>query len=568
MFHSYGDQMFKETDPQLSLFQPDIVFPGILPANDWSYTYRKKIYPMINEEQFRHLYHETDGAPNKSIKVQISILIFMHLEKLTWRGAANQFQRRIDWMIATCIPFGETQIDHTTLFKFFQRIESDDVAYKLFKELTATFISECSVSTGMQRVDSFFMHGWLEKLSRYGLFKETIRVFLQNLRKQKPGLYEGIEKGLSMNYVENGFDLTEKDKEKVHQKIKEMANDLYMLKTAFENHHQVKHYKSFQTLVQVFEQQCEVKVEKSQNKEPVERDDENTCDSFPEIEIRKKPVGDKIISTPHNTDAEYTRKRDQKVVGHKGFVTETCDPENEIQFITDVNLEGAKHSDSEEISEIESRLEENNVKPKKLYGDAGFVNGKSILESEDKGIKLEGPSSGRSQSFEKYDSEDRPLDIADFEVEIEEESKELKVIMCPNKQEPLDQSRSRITGKILVHFDNKKCEQCKFNERCPAKIGSRVSTLTVSEEQYTGAVRHHKYMEDAEYRKECGIRSGAESLVNEITNGHGARRSRHRNKGSSKLQLLLAALACNVKRYIKYKDMCAQKQAQITGMAI
>ncbi len=564
--------MFKETDPQLSLFQPEIMFPGILPADDWSCTYREKIYPMINEEQFRHLYHETDGAPNKSIKVQISILIFMGLEKLTWRGAANQFQRRIDWMIATCIPFGETQIDHTTLFKFFQRIESDDVAYKLFQELTATFISECSVSTSMQRVDSFFMHGWLKKLSRYGLLKETIRVFLQNLRKQKPGLYAEIEKDLSKNYLENGFDLTEKDKEKVHQRIQEMANDLYMLKSAFENHHQVKHYKSFQTLVQVFEQQCEVKAEKSQNKETViesaESNDKDTCDSLPNIEIRKKPVGDKIISTPHNTDAEYTRKRDQKVVGHKGFVTETCDPDNEVQFITDVNLEGAKHSDSEEISEIENRLEKNNSKPEKLYGDAGFVNGKSILESEDKGINLEGPSSGRSQSFEKYDSEDRPLDIADFEVKIEEESKDLKVIMCPNKQEPLDQSRSEKTGNILVHFDNEKCKECKLIEQCPVKVGARTSTLTVNEEQYAGAVRHHKYMSDTEYRKECGIRAGAESLVNEVANGHGARRSRHRNKGSSKLQLLLAALACNVKRYLKYKEKYAQKQPQIAEMAI
>jgi len=47
--------------------------------------------------------------------------------------------------------------------------------------------------------------------------------------------------------------------------------------------------------------------------------------SEPKIEIRKKPVGDKIISSPHNTDAEYTRKRKQTVVGHKAFVTETCD---------------------------------------------------------------------------------------------------------------------------------------------------------------------------------------------------------------------------------------------------
>jgi len=91
-------------------------------------------------------------------------------------------------------------------------------------------------------------------------------------------------------------------------------------------------------------------------------------DNLAEIEVREKPVGEKIISSPHNTDAEYTRKRNQKVVGHKGFLTETCDPENPVQFITDPNLEKATHSDSQEIPRVEDRLEENSSKPEELYG--------------------------------------------------------------------------------------------------------------------------------------------------------------------------------------------------------
>lgn len=550
--------MFKKTNPQSSLFQPKVMFPGILPDDDWSNIYREKIYPLINEDIFKHLYHETDGAPNKSVRVQVSLLIFMGLETYNWREAEFQFLRRIDWMNATCTPFGEAKIDHTTLFKFFQRIKTDDAAYKLFKNLTRAFILECGVSVRKQRVDSFFMYGWLERLSRYGLLKETIRGFLQNLRKQKPGLYEQTKSDLSRDYIKSGFDLTEKDKEKANRKILEMARDMYLLKSAFENHSQVKHYISFQTLAQVFEQQCIVKPKKDQKEE----DKEIVCDS-PDIEIREKPEGDKIISTPHNTDAEYTRKRDQKIVGHKGFVTETCEPENSVQFITDANLETASHPDAVEISRIEERLEGNDTKPEKFYGDAGFVNGESILESEEKGISLEGPSSGRAQSFEQFEKKDRPLDIADFKVEIKDNSKELVVISCPNKQTPSSQSRSKKTGKLLVHFDNKACQQCKLNSRCPAKVGKRVSTLTVTEEQYAGAARHHKYMGNTEYRKECGIRAGAESLVNEIANGHGARKSRHRSEEGSRLQLLFAAISCNVKRYIRHTVECVQNQGNL-----
>jgi len=401
------------------------------------------------------------------------------------------------------------------------------------------------------------MHGWLAKLSRYGLLKETNRVFLQNLRKQKPGLYETIYEDFSRDYLKEHFDLTEKDKQKASKKIQEMAEDMYHIKQAFENHHQVKHYKSFQVLVQVFDQQCDV-VEVDTNHE-----DSDNC---VKIEIKKKPdgKGEQIISTPHNTDAQYTRKRNQTVTGHKGFVTETCDPDNEVQYLTDVNLEAAGHSDAVEIDKIEDRLDENGFKPEDLYGDAGFVNGESILEATEKGIDLEGPSAGRSQSIEGFAKEDRPLDVADFKVKIEDETKELIILSCPNNEFPLNQVRSDKTGQLLVHFDCEKCKECHLNDRCPVKIGARVSTLTVGEAQYAGAERHHKYMGNSEYRKECGVRAGAESLVNEVANKHGARKSRHRTEKRSRLQIIFAALACNIKRYLNNSmDSCVQNQPKM-----
>jgi len=545
--------MFQKTSPQLSLFDPMVIFPGILPADDWSHIYRDKILPQIDEDQFAHLYCEHWGAPDKSIKLQISLLIFMNMDKLTWRGAEYHFQRRIDWMNATQTACDMTNIDHTTLYKFYIRISEDETAYDLFRNLTSRFIKECCVSVNQQRVDSYFMDGWLAKLSRYGLLKETNRVFLQNLRKQKPGLYETIREELSRDYLKEDFDLTEKDKDKVSRKINEMADDMHQLKNVFENHNQVKHYKSFQILVHVFDQQCSVTT-----------DSENTV----KIVIKKSPdgKGEQIISTPHNTDAQYTRKRDQVVTGHKIFATETCDPDNDVQFITDVNLEPAGHSDASEIGKIEERLEENGFKPEELYGDAGFINGQSIPDSANKEINLEGPSAGRSQSIENFSKEDRPLDVADFKVKIEDDTKELTILSCPADELPLDQVRSKITGQLSVHFDNEKCKKCSLKDRCPIKIGVRVATLTISEAQYAGAERHHKYMRDSEYRKKCGVRSGAESLVNELANKHGTRKSRHRTEQKSRLQVVFAAIACNIKRYLRHSvDCCAQNQPKMIG---
>jgi len=559
--------MYRATSSQLTLTEPSFLIPNILPEDDWSFVYKDKIWPLIDEDQFKHLYTEEGGAPNVSIKLKISLLIFMALEQLNWRQVEFMFMRRLDWINATFTEFGKAFVDHTTLFKFYQKLENDDSAYQLFADLTKSFIEECNVSKNKQRVDSFFMLGWLSILSRYGLFKETMRVFLQVLRKHKPGLYQDVKTELSYDYLQDSFDLTEKDKDKTRGRIKEMARDLYLLKTAFEHHQQVRHYETFKILVQVFEQQCVIttKEESSSSdddqtgKETVEVAD-NTAATGLEIEIRKKPEGGKIISTPHNTDAAYTRKRNQKVVGHKGFVTETCDPDNSVQYITDVNLETATHADAKEILLIEQRLEGNNLKPKILYGDAGFVNGESILESSERSIDLAGPSSGRSQSFEGFVAVDRPFDIADFQISIADDNDELTVLSCPEGREPTDQCRSKKTGKILVHFSSDSCKSCASRERCPIKIGVHKATLNVDEAQYAGATRHHEYMSNKEYRKECGIRAGAESLVNEIANAHDGRQSKHRNEKGSRLQLIFAGISCNVKRFVRFTQNCAKNQ--------
>ncbi len=416
------------------------------------------------------------------------------------------------------------------------------------------------------------MLGWLATLSRYGLFKETIRVFLQALRKHKPGLYDSIKDELSLDYLQDKFDLTEKDKDKTRGRVKKMASDLYLLKSSFENNHQVKHYETFKILVEVFNQQCVVKTDEENS---TDNDDSNSTkevvevlsgDTTPEseIEIRDKPEGDKIISSPHNTDATYVRKRNQTVVGHKVFATETCDPDNAVQFVTDVNLERATHADAKEISVIEQRLEDNDMQPEKLYGDAGFVNGESILEAAEKGIDLAGPSSGRSQSFEGFSDENRPLDIADFQVIVNDQNGELTVSSCPESHVPRDQQRSKKTGKINVHFKSEVCKSCPSSERCPVKIGARIATLNIDEAQYAGAARHHKYMGNADYRKECGIRAGAESLMNELANTHDGRQSRHRTERGSRLQAVFAGISCNIKRFIRFStESCVKNPINV-----
>ena len=76
--------------------------------------------------------------------------------------------------------------------------------------------------------------------------------------------------------------------------------------------------------------------------------------------------------------------------------------------------------------------------------------------------------------------------------------------------------------------------------------------------------RHHQYMCDAAYRKKCAIRAGVEASVSELTRGYGMRKSRHRKRSRTKLQLIFAALACNVQRFIRYGEKYAYLEPKFT----
>ena len=64
--------MFRKTSAQSFMFEIQNYFPGALPKNDWSYTYRKRVLPLINEEKFKDLYSESERRPNASIRNIVS----------------------------------------------------------------------------------------------------------------------------------------------------------------------------------------------------------------------------------------------------------------------------------------------------------------------------------------------------------------------------------------------------------------------------------------------------------------------------------------------------------------
>ncbi|MDG6026450.1 MAG: hypothetical protein E3K40_06990 [Candidatus Brocadia sp.] len=54
-------------------------------------------------------------------------------------------------------------------------------------------------------------------------------------------------------------------------------------------------------------------------------------------------------------------------------------------------------------------------------------------------------------------------------------------------------------------------------------------------------------MEKTDCRKQCVVRAGVEATVSKMVRSHDVRKSRHRTESRTRLQLLFASIACNVR---------------------
>ena len=108
--------------------------------------------------------------------------------------------------------------------------------------------------------------------------------------------------------------------------------------------------------------------------------------------MKDKPGGD-IVQNPSDPDAG----RDQKGAGYQAQIAETCDPDNDVQLITHVEVESAAESDSNATTRVVEDLIERGLKPESLQADAAYGGDSNVEACAKLDVEIVSPTaSGRS----------------------------------------------------------------------------------------------------------------------------------------------------------------------------
>jgi hypothetical protein len=258
-----------------------------------------------------------------------------------------------------------------------------------------------------------------------------------------------------------------------------------------------------------------------------------------EVVVKPTPLkGKEIIVSPHDPDARWAEKRGKDWVGYKTHVTETADPEQDVQFLTDIDLVAANTVDCEQVDAIHARLAAQDLSPAKHYVDQGYTSGPNLAHSTQRGIDLRGPvgthSGGKPPGYR----------MEDFAVDFDEQT-----ARCPQGQVTTNWSAYRVPEDPMRHeikiYFGALCNHCPVRAACTSGPKGRTLTFSAFHEELTA---RRCQEQSVAFRQEMHARSAIEGTLSGLVRSQGARRARYRGHAKVRLQALFTGAATNLKR--------------------
>ena len=373
-------------------------------------------------------------------------------------------------------------ISKRTLERYLRLFEEDDLAKTTMEKITTTLVGALGIKIDQQRLDSTHIFSDMASFGRTRLMGVAIKRFLTQLKRHDPKAYDDLDELFRQRYtpgINQLFADTQKDSESRRLLRQQVAEDMYALVRKFSDHPEHAHRETYKALERIFYEQCDV-------------DEEKVC-------IKQKTGGD-VMQNPSDPDATYDGHKGQ---GYQAQLSETCNPENDVQIITAALPQTASESDAYAVEPVLEELFAHDLVPDELFTDTGYTGDDNVQLAQDYGVELVGPVPTGSGKLK--DDEYAQLNIDDFVVGDETE----EVVRCPAGHQPHSSEHNKESGKTQTVMPESACSQCDYFEQCPVKKSHGQYQLDHTAKERRTAGRRREQNTDV-FRERYKIRGGIE----------------------------------------------------------
>lgn len=513
--------MIHIVDPrQNRLFDP---FQGIIPPagrtiieNGWQGVFRHAILDVMPVGQLAQHFSNSLGAPTKELYSTAGLVFLADFFDWNVQEAIEAYIFRADVQYALNLEPGVTLCTRT-LERYQQLFRDNDLAATVFNNVTTKLINALDLDVSRQRLDSTHVFSHMATFGRTKLMAVAIKRFLIQLKRHDNIAYDALPDDLRQRYApaQSRLFADAKDADARARCRQQAAEDLHFVMTRFADRPDHTSRSTYNAMVVIFGQQCELIDDK--------------------VVVKAKSGGD-CVQNSSDLDATYS--------GHKGpgyqvQLTETCVPENEVQLITAALPQTACEQDAAAVSEMLDQLEEFARLPQEMLADTAYTGDENVEAAAARGVDLIGPVPGRTPQ-----SDPAALSVDDFAWD--ERTGTLDA--CPAGHTPTSCSRDTAGSATRIEMPASACAECPFRKQCPIeKTRDGKYKLDISDKDRRLAGRRVEESTEV-FKERYAPRSGIESTNSGLKNRLGLGRLRVRGRGSVFRVLLHKVAGWNVLR--------------------
>lgn len=527
-------------DPQQGrLFDP---FQQIIPplglqriAAGWQSIFRAILLKLMPVRQLGAHFHPFLGRPTKELYSVAGLLFLQESNGWTNAQAVEAYLFHTDMQFALNLEPGIDEMCDRTLERYRAHFLEDDLAAQIMNDVTLSFVHELDLHIDQQRLDSTHIFSDMASFGRTRMMAVCNKRFLTQVQRHHLDDFNAVPKDLRERYAPSQAKLFASKGLSAEQRSKsrqQVAEDMRDLLNRFADHAGLNDRPSYQALVTVFGQQCEIVEDKI---------------------VVKAKTGGRCVQNPSDRDATYDGHKGQ---GHKVQLVETCSDENDVQLILTAIPQTAADHDAAALEPVLADLKAKELLPEVLLADTAFGSDENVQTAANLGVELVTPTPGNEPTSTDAPTSDTPpndsppsmekLTIDDFSVD----ERTGKVSACPSGRIPLnvlyDQGKSK--DKIVIEMRPEDCASCPFREACPVQKTKKDKYKLEYTPKQRRMEERRREEDTPAFRERYAKRSGLESTNGGLKRKHALGQLRVRGRPAVKHAIYLKVAGWNLNR--------------------
>ena len=381
-------------------------------VNSWAGTFYREFFRRIDEEAFADLYSAIPSRPN----VPVNVLVGLEALKagFGWSDAELYENYCYNLQVRYALGYdrlGDGDFEIRTLYYFRERLsryhveKSVTLLEKAFEQITDAQIVDLKVRTGMQRIDSTQIASNIVSASRLQLLVATLQRVQRILNAaDQVRLAETFAPYLKDSAGHYTYRVKGKEAVQVH--LQKVGQTMHALLADLQAGYAAE--SAYQVLERIF------------------TDNFHLVESVPQLKENKELTSD-CLQSVDDLDATYRTKGSGHYKGYVANLTETCDPENELQLITKVQVAPNNVDDAQLLAEALPNLKER-TDLATIISDGGFGG-----EASDKALQEAATITHIQTAIRGAQPDPDKFNLSDFDIQQDEAGKPT-TLTCPQGQ--------------------------------------------------------------------------------------------------------------------------------------